>query len=131
MNAYLTAPFYRRTHSISGHTARFRREVSLSSKAIKEVRPQGPSQPDIMYHPRFWLFTAESITSGSITERSFCAPIVRASVMMLSMIRGLPWERLFTDAIAASVMIEGAPPAMEILCRTYSGTSVSESPVKS
>lgn len=71
------------------------------------------------------------MTSGSITSRFICAPIVSASVMMLSMIRGLPCERLLMDAIAASEMIEGAPPAIVSLWRTYEGTSASESPVKS
>ena len=54
--------------------------------------------------------------------------IIMASVMMLSMTRGLCCDMLLRADMAASSMICSEPPAQRILCRTYCGTSSSESP---
>ena len=50
---------------------------------------------------RDWLFAAASITSASITVFSCCAPIVRASVIRLSIFRAFPslypWSALIAS----------------------------------
>lgn len=88
-----------------------------------------PSGPDVcLRSQKDWLLVAAMITPASMVCLSCCMAIIMASVMMLSMTRGLCCDMLLRADMAASSMICSEPPAQRILCRTYCGTSSSESP---